>query len=49
MNRAEGLIEANPDSAYVLLSSIDVPDNLNDKQFDKFAVLGLSVEYKFTL
>ena len=39
MNRAEGLIEVDPDSAYTLLNSIEVSDNLNDKQFARWCML----------
>ena len=39
MNRAEGFIEADPDSAYTLLNSIEVPDNLNDRQFARWCML----------
>lgn len=39
MNRAEGFIEADPDSAYALLNSIEVPDNLNDRQFARWCML----------
>lgn len=39
MSRAEGLIEADPDSAYALLNSIVVPDNLNDRQFARWCML----------
>ena len=39
VNQAETLIETNPDSAYLLLKSITMPDKLNDELFAHWCML----------
>lgn len=39
MDRAEILLEANPDSAYILLNEVKTPDRLNERQFARWCML----------
>lgn len=39
MDRAEILLETNPDSAYTLLNNIETPDKLNERQFARWCML----------
>lgn len=39
MDRAEILLEVNPDSASILLNNIEIPDKLNDRQFARWCML----------
>lgn len=39
MDRAEILLEVNPDSASILLNNIEIPDKLNDRQFARWSML----------
>lgn len=39
MDRAEILLEVNPDSASILLNNIEIPDKLNERQFARWSML----------
>ena len=39
MNRAETLLASNPDSAYAILENIELPDELNERQFARWCML----------
>ncbi|WP_302773385.1 hypothetical protein [Parabacteroides johnsonii] len=39
MDRAEMLLETNPDSAYILLNKVETPDRLNERQFARWCML----------
>lgn len=39
INKAEGLLEVRPDSAYLLLDSIDMADNLSDRLLARWCML----------
>ena len=39
MDRAEILLEANPDSAYILLNEVKTPNRLNERQFARWCML----------
>lgn len=39
MDRAEILLEVNPDSAYILLNEVKTPDRLNERQFARWCML----------
>ena len=39
MDRAEILLETNPDSAYILLNKVETPDRLNERQFARWCML----------
>lgn len=39
MDRAEILLEVNPDSASTLLNKVEIPDKLNDRQFARWSML----------
>ena len=39
MDRAETLLPVYPDSAYVILEGVELPDKLNERQFDRWCML----------
>lgn len=39
MDRAEILLEVNPDSSYTLLNKVEIPDKLNERQFARWCML----------